>query len=59
MNRLIISGEVTWETDNKDMDKAIDELFDALVKSGLALDIDITHDVCLVDEYGNEMDEDE
>lgn len=58
MNKLVISGTVFWATDKKNVDKAIDELFEAIVKSGLELDIDITYGARLEDENGEEIEED-
>ena len=59
MNKLIISGEVCWDTKQTDRDAAINELFDNLVKNIPGIEISITNDAWLVDENGNEAYEDD
>lgn len=55
MNKLIIIGNVYFETDKNDVLDAIDELFDLVSKSGIPMDIDITHETYLLDKDGNEI----
>ena len=59
MNKLIISGEVIFDTEKINMSEAIDELFDMIVENVPGLDINITNECWLVDENGNDVDEDE
>lgn len=59
MNKLIISGEVSWDTKQINRESAIDELFDKLVEIMPGLDINITNDAWLVDKNGNEVDEED
>ena len=53
MNKLVIIGNVYFETDKKDVLDAIDELFDLVSKSGIPIDIDITHETYLLDKEGD------
>ena len=39
MNRLLIDGSICWETNKTTVNEAVDELFEAIGKSGLPLDI--------------------
>lgn len=55
MNKLIISGEVSWDTKQTNREAAINELFDKLVEIMPGLEINITNDAWLVDENGNEV----
>ena len=57
MNKLIISGEVIFNTEKTNMSEAIDELFDMIVENVPGLDINITNECWLVDENGNDVDE--
>ena len=57
MNKLIISGEVIFDTEKINMSEAIDELFDMIVENVPGLDINITNECWLVDENGNDVDE--
>lgn len=56
MNTLDIDGVVTWKTSKTTVDEAIDECFEALVATGIPLDIVVNYYSRLLDENGNEID---
>lgn len=41
MNKLLIGNCICWETEKTTMDEAVEEMIDALVKTGIPLDINI------------------
>lgn len=59
MNKLIISGEVIFDTEKINMSEAIDELFEMIVERVPGLEVNISNECWLVDENGNDVDEDE
>lgn len=59
MNKLIISGEVIFDTEKTNMSEAIDELFEMIVERVPDLEVNITNECWLVDENGNDVDGDE
>lgn len=59
MNKLIISGEVIFDTEKTNMSEAIDELFEMIVERVPDLEVNISNECWLVDENGNDVDEDE